>query len=148
MQRPPMVWMLGVGVVICCGTAELSVHVHRVVDGDTFESGETRVRLWAIDAPESHACWGEVATRALRGRIEGMQVILRIPPKPAPELDAYGRRIREVLLEGRSINLALLREGHAWPSGPVAPHWARAARAAKSAGKGGWGACGWDHPIR
>ena len=44
--------------------------VTRIVDGDTFWIGRTKIRLWGIDAPETSTPNGPIATRFL-GQVVG-----------------------------------------------------------------------------
>lgn len=91
----------------------------RVVDGDTVDVGETRIRLEGIDAPETgQTCkrkwigsWpcGAVATTALARMIENRTVSCE--PRG---LDKYGRTLAVCFVDGRDINAQMVRQGHAW----------------------------------
>ena len=93
--------------------------VARVVDGDTIDIGDTRIRLEGIDAPESgQTCkrkwfgsWpcGAVATAALARMVEKRTVSCE--PKG---LDKYGRTLAVCFADGRDINAQMVRQGHAW----------------------------------
>ena len=89
----------------------------RVVDGDTVEIGQTRVRLHGIDAPESRqSCiadgrrWpcGERATRALAGRI-GSQTVSCVER----DRDRYGRTVAVCHAAGKDLNAWMVRQGWA-----------------------------------
>jgi endonuclease YncB( thermonuclease family) len=84
----------------------------RVVDGDTLTIGETRVRLWGIDAPEMSAAGGAEARDFLARRIEGQPV--RCAPK---NRDRYGRTVAMCFLDREDIAAMMVRAGHArdWP---------------------------------
>ncbi|WP_285295573.1 thermonuclease family protein [Aureimonas altamirensis] len=43
----------------------------RVIDGDTFDLGDSRIRLWGIDAPESDTEMGPPSTEFLRSLLVG-----------------------------------------------------------------------------
>jgi endonuclease YncB( thermonuclease family) len=86
------------------------------MDGDTFYLGDQPIRIADIDTPETHpprcdreARLGAEATRRLR-------VLLNIGPfelqKPGGrDEDRYGRKLRVVLRDGRSIGHMLVAEG-------------------------------------
>ena len=89
----------------------------RVIDGDTIEVGTARVRLFGVDAPESaQRCvaqgrrwpWGEHATRALAGRIDGRSVACE-----ERDRDRYGRIVAVCRHGGQDVNAWLVREGWA-----------------------------------
>ena len=89
----------------------------RVVDGDTLELGGHHVRLFGIDAPESHqtcerdglayAC-GEAARRYLEQLVAGQPVACR-----AHGADRYGRAIAVCNVGTLEINAAMVRAGWA-----------------------------------
>jgi endonuclease YncB( thermonuclease family) len=91
----------------------------RVIDGDTIEIANNRIRLYGIDAPESgqtcsinhrsYRC-GESATRALADLVQGHEV--RCDPTG---VDRYRRKIArcELADSGVRINSWLVREGFA-----------------------------------
>lgn len=85
----------------------------RVVDGDTLAIGDIRVRLDGIDAPEtSQTCdgmpCGRHATDALRHMIGGTSVVCH-----GSTWDAYDRLIAECYAQDRSLNAAMVEQGHA-----------------------------------
>ena len=94
------------------------VEVTRVVDGDTIIiSGERKVRLLGINAPESGDCFYEESRNALTQLIEGEYVDLK---KDISGMDNFGRLLRYVSLPSGSeytddifVNQYLLREGYA-----------------------------------
>ena len=102
------------------------VRVIKVVDGDTLDvvpanarrgGVSTRVRLWGIDAPEWEQPLGPEATRALNEELRDGRGALRM------EVFAYDQYARAVGLlywekdgRGRSVNLALVRQGYAYTS--------------------------------
>src|SRR5687767_10489263 len=97
-----------------------------VVDGDTLWLGGQKIRVADIDAPETHpprcaeeARLGQAATRRLRDLLNNGAVSLR--PIDRDE-DQYGRKLRVVLVDGRSVGDALVGEGLARRySGPRRP---------------------------
>jgi micrococcal nuclease len=99
--------------------------VRHVIDGDTLEvtapgGKRERVRLIGVDAPETNASsggppehWAPEATRYAEARAEGKEVILRLDGTEAR--DRYGRLLAYVYLsDTESLNLALVRDGHAY----------------------------------
>jgi endonuclease YncB( thermonuclease family) len=130
-----------------------SGRVRKVLDGDTADIDDggrrVRVRLFGVDAPEREQCGYAAAAEALRSRIEGRRVSVR-PPDPSrgddsASVDRFGRRVGEVFVDGASVNLALLREGHArrMSFARRTASYGAAEASARSAGRGGWTACGW-----
>lgn len=88
--------------------------VIKVADGDTLTLREARgstqrIRLLAIDAPETDQAHGPQATRALRQRVQGKTIEARCPNR-----DRYGRLVCQVFLNGQDIGLESLKNGHAW----------------------------------
>ncbi len=91
----------------------------RVLDGDTIQVGDTRVRLEGIDAPENaQTCarasgenWpcGNAATKALQTMIEGRSVVCR-----NLGLEKYGRTLATCSIDGHNINAEMVRRGLAW----------------------------------
>src|SRR5262245_20188447 len=91
----------------------------RVIDGDTLDIGDIRIRLEGIDAPEAgQTCkrkwigsWpcGAVATAALAGMVENRSVSCE--PRG---LDKYGRTLAVCFVGGKDINAQMVRQGHAW----------------------------------
>jgi micrococcal nuclease len=87
-----------------------------VIDGDTFKIGDRKIRIIGIDAPETHparcldeAAKGEAATARL-------QVLLNQGPfdmigSRADLTDRYGRDLRTIVRDGRSIDEQLREEG-------------------------------------
>ena len=89
----------------------------KVVDGDSLEIREHRIRLWGVDAPEfKQKCvrnkerWGcgYAATDALRRHLEGATVKCVTVDK-----DDYGRLVAKCSVNQRSVNEWLVREGWA-----------------------------------
>lgn len=99
-------------------SAQDSIRVKRVIDGDTVElaSGE-RVRYIGVNAPESvdprkkAECFGKEAAKFNQELVEGNVIRLE---RDISNRDKYGRLLRFVYLEdGTLVNEILVREGYA-----------------------------------
>lgn len=92
-----------------------------VVDGDTIWLKGVKIRIADIDAPETHdpKCTSELqlgnrATQRLLQLVNSGTVTLR--PIDRDE-DRFGRKLRIVMVDGRSVGDILVREGLARPYG-------------------------------
>lgn len=86
-----------------------------VVDGDTLWLGGEKIRVADIDAPETHpprcaeeSRLGDAATRRLRELLNNGAVSLQSIDR---DEDKYGRKLRVVLVDGRSVGDRLVDEG-------------------------------------
>jgi endonuclease YncB( thermonuclease family) len=80
------------------------------IDGDTFDSGGVRYRLYGIDTPELSEPLGAQA-RARLQQLLAMGPVTVIPVA----LDVYGRQVAEVLVAGWNVAAVLRAEGFAKP---------------------------------
>lgn len=113
-----------------------------VMDGDTFKSGETRVRLWGIDAPEKGQPYADKARARLKELIEGKAVRLE-----RKDRDQHSREVAIVYAGSTNINLQMVKEGLAWHYeyfAPDAEDLAAAEKAARKKRKGLWAD---DEPV-
>lgn len=99
-----------------------------VIDGDTLYMDGTRVRLADIDAPEvsNPACGleaqrGQQATRRLLELINAGPFSLA--HTTGGDKDTYGRKLRVLTRDGRSLGDTLIQEGLARPSGGFPVDW-------------------------
>lgn len=90
-----------------------------VVDGDTFWLAGEKIRIADINAPETQgaACpaeraQGEAAKRRLLILLNAGPFDLLVRGRPQ---DRYGRALRVVMRQGRSLGVQLVREGLAEP---------------------------------
>ncbi len=90
-----------------------------VVDGDTFHMAGDKIRIADIDTPETHpprctaeAALGEQATLRLQELLNAGSFALAPIDR---DRDRYGRRLRIVERDGRSIGEILIAEGLARP---------------------------------
>lgn len=83
-----------------------------VVDGDTIDIGQTRVRIWGIDAPEMNTAAGKRSRRFLV-RFLGKHTVRCYPEG----FDRYGRTVALCRVNGADIARILVKMGHArdWP---------------------------------
>lgn len=118
-------------------------------DGDTILLADgNRVRLVQVDAPELGVeCWGDEAALAL-GRLVRRGTDLRLEPDPRLDaVDRHGRLLRYAHVDGRNLNVELVRLGAAAPyfyrgeRGAYANELLAAARSARAGRRGLWGAC-------
>lgn len=86
-----------------------------VVDGDTFYLGGEKIRIADIDTPETHpprcaeeAERGERATLRLRALLNAGPFALEAIDR---DEDVYGRKLRTVTRDGRSLGDVLVSEG-------------------------------------
>jgi len=91
-----------------------TVHVIRVVDGDTVvvgtaESLNLKVRLQGIDAPECGMPFGPQAQRFLEQLVLGRTVQMATTGR-----DRYGRAVATLAVGGQDVGLAMLQAGLAW----------------------------------
>jgi endonuclease YncB( thermonuclease family) len=115
----------------------------RVVDGDTLQVGEQRVRLEGIDAPESAqtcrrsgtgtwAC-GRAAADVLAALVDGRRVTCRNTGK-----DKYDRVLGVCSVDGRDINAEMVRSGFAWAFVKYSRSYVAEEAAARAARVGIW----------
>lgn len=93
-----------------------------VIDGDTVDYGGERIRIADINTPEvsspgcaSEAELGAQATRRLEELLAAGPFILA-PAADGRDEDVYGRKLRIVERDGRSLGATLVEEGlaHEW----------------------------------
>jgi endonuclease YncB( thermonuclease family) len=115
----------------------------RVVDGDTLDVGEARVRLEGIDAPEAgQSCkrkwvgaWacGAEATAALARAVDGKAIVCE-----QRGVDKYGRTLGVCFADGRDINAMMVRQGYAWAFVKYSTSYVKEETAAKAESRGIW----------
>lgn len=98
------------------GTERANPAYVRVIDGDTFAYHGERVRVADIDTPEVHGrCDAEtrlaaLATERMRALLDQGPFELR-PLADGRDRDVYGRKLRIVTRNGRSLGDQLVAEG-------------------------------------
>lgn len=121
--------------------AELICTVKSVYDGDTLTascpSGEVKVRMFGIDAPEmKQEPWGDRSREALRGLLPRFGSInLRVMDQ-----DRYGRVVAQVVAGERDVGLEMVRQGRAvmYEQYNDSPVYRQAQAEAKQARRGIW----------
>ena len=93
---------------------EFTAKVVGITDGATIRvlrgKEEIKIRLEAIDCPESHQAFGTKAKRATSELAFGKTVTVQTKSK-----DKYGRLLAEIILpDGTNLNRELVRTGFAW----------------------------------
>lgn len=99
---------------VVAGPDLLSGTVAGIADGDTFtlrtgSSGEIRVRLNQIDAPEKGQAWSQNSKRQLGTLLEAGPVRVKVEGK-----DRYGRTLGRVYAGKVDVNLEMVEAGCAW----------------------------------
>lgn len=88
-------------------------HVTHVVDGDTFDATDGyltfRVRMAAVDAPESKQDFGQWATMELRNLIENKNIVIK--PVGKKGLDKFNRILARVFINEQDISLIMVENG-------------------------------------
>ncbi len=84
-----------------------------VYDGDTigvmYQGREARIRLEGIDCPEYRQAYGRSARRFASRALFGKEVEVKVT-----DVDAYGRWVGRVYVDGEDVCLALVSAGLAW----------------------------------
>lgn len=140
---------------------EITGSISWVSDGDTvwlrpdagqnlgkvqLNKGRVKLRLEAIDAPESCQDWGPEAGAALQAQVQNQPVRAQLLHP-----DQYGRWLARLYLpqaQNLDVNAWLVAQGHAWDyqfTGGKAERYAPLQAQAKTARRGLWGL---DHPIQ
>ena len=128
--------------------ADYPARVVGISDGDTLtvlRDGRTQVkiRLHAIDAPETGQDFGSRAKQAASELAFGKDVTIR-----EVDQDRYGRTVADVILpDGRSLGREMVEEGYAWWYSTYAPHDQELARLQAEARKAHLGLWSQPNPI-
>ena len=116
--------------------------VIRVADGDTItildpSNTQLKIRLNKIDAPEKSQAFGQRSKQHLSDIVFGKSVTVTWEAT-----DRYGRILGTVWVDGRDINLQMVRDGFAWhyKRYDSSPAYAKAEADARAARRGLWSA--------
>lgn len=115
----------------------------RVVDGDTFWLGQTKIRVFGIDAPEAATPMGPVATKWLRDRIEGQEVACI-----EKDVDRYGRIVATCTHNGEDIAAQITQAGLAEAYRRYSLDYADEEQSARRAEIGIWAASSTSTQVR
>ncbi len=114
----------------------------RVIDADTIDVGNTRVRLFGIDAPEmGQPCtqdgrqWdcGQWTRDAVSARYEGAYARCS-----QVDTDQYGRAVAQCVVDGQDMGQMIVRSGLAWAFRRYSDTYDLDEKAAAVAGRGLW----------
>lgn len=126
---------------LCC-VAGVAIAQIKIIDGDSLEIGERRIRLDGIDAPELlQLCFNDIDEEYPCGKqaleftanfISGTEPDCRC----LPEKDKYGRELCECFVNDVSLNEALVSAG--WAMSYRDTKYDKAQNAAEGAKRGIW----------
>ena len=119
---------------------EITGRVVRVADGDTItvlDAAKTqhKIRLQGIDAPEKSQAFGQRSKQHISDIVFGKSVTVTWDAT-----DRYGRILGTVWLDGKDINLQMVRDGFAWhyKRYDSTPAYAQAEADARASRRGLW----------
>ena len=122
------------------GAGVLTGRVVGITDGDTITLRTTTdtIKVWltGIDAPEGGQPFGTKAKQALSKLVFGKSVTVDSSGE-----DRYGRTLGEIIVDGESVNVRLVRGGWAWWYEQYAPddnQLRDAQQEARQSGRGLW----------
>jgi len=105
----------------------------RIVDGDTFWLGGTKIRVFGIDAPEAATPLGPAATDWLRRKLDGQEVDC-----VKKDTDRYGRTVATCYVGGSDIARQMVFEGWARAYRRFSTDYVGEEEAARQAHRGIW----------
>jgi micrococcal nuclease len=113
----------------------VGVHDRDTLTGIKASNEQIKVRLDAIDTPETMQPYGQAAKKALSDMVFGEEVV--IYPKTK---DKYGRTVGHVVVGKKAVNLAMLAQGMTWHyvKYEKAKHLGQAEAEAKAVRRGLW----------
>jgi len=93
---------------------DLSGKVVKIADGDTLTIIDAsrvkhKIRLYGIDTPEYDQAYYRSAKSALSLLVANKSVGIDVK-----DTDTYGRTVGVVYIDGRNVNLQMIKSGHAW----------------------------------
>jgi micrococcal nuclease len=123
--------------------------VTRVVDGDTIwvvmDGRREKIRMLNLDAPEEGRPYSKAAGKHLR-KILGTKTVRLLPEKEGTKFSRgdMGRTLAFVILEGKNVNVEMVRAGMAryftkFGKGRFASAFREAEKEAKAKRRGIWG---------
>lgn len=92
-----------------------------VIDGDTVNYWDLKIRMIGLDAPEPTAtrygyieCYGKEATEHLKQLLKNAKELTIEKDPSQDEIDKYGRTLAYVFLDGKNINTQMILDGFAF----------------------------------
>lgn len=82
--------------------------VKHVIDGDTFDTENGRIRIWGIDTPERNEKGFYEAREALANLIADSSLKCQIK-----DIDKYRRKVGQCFLNSQDIAIPMLEKGYA-----------------------------------
>lgn len=92
-------------------TTAMTIKVTEVVDGDTIDTTQGRIRMLGYDTPERGECGYQEATDTLTYILASGAVT--ITSDNGDDTDRYGRLLRHVLVDGTPVGLTMIEQGKA-----------------------------------
>jgi micrococcal nuclease len=121
MRTPSPTLAIIVGATLAAGAVAWQAGI-RAVDGDTVDAAFTRWRLVGLDTPETggrakcpqERARGREAAARLHTLARSGKAVL-VPTWPPWRGDKYGRRLAQLLVDGKDVGAILIGEGLARP---------------------------------
>ncbi len=117
-MRSAPAWIICIIALVVSPSAaavETIAGIATVVDGDTIAIGKQRVRLWGIDAPESHQQCGRAQGPYPCGAQATVYLSSLLSAKPATweikTYDRYRRAVALCMVAGTDISAAMVSAG-------------------------------------
>lgn len=102
-----------VSITYCIGSAHcFAGTVTRIIDGDTLDVGDTRIRLALVNTPERGDAGYSEATDFTASLCPVGSTVL-VDQDDGQLQDVYNRMVAKVFCGGENLNAALLESGHA-----------------------------------
>jgi endonuclease YncB( thermonuclease family) len=135
------VWSLLVLLALPGAAASEIAGTVNVIDADTWEVAQTRIRLFGIDAPEvDQACTRPDGTLWACGEWATGQVVARYQSQPVRctplDRDRYGRTVARCTIGGQDVARQMVRDGWAFAYRRYAMDYDLDEKAAAVAGRG------------
>lgn len=86
--------------------------VTKIVDGDTIDTTQYRIRLALVDTPEKYES-GFASATSFTGNLCPVGSSILIDQDDGQKIDKYGRIVAKVTCSGTNLNAALLENSHA-----------------------------------
>jgi endonuclease YncB( thermonuclease family) len=110
--------LLALAMCVAAHASESITGQARIVDGDTLAIGETKIRFFGIDAPETdQVCLDQQAASWNCGVVARDKLIEHVNNRPVSctpsGVDRYGRTLAVCSVGGEDLNAWMVREGFA-----------------------------------